>query len=141
MALKNYEVGEEVYVFNIMGLTCKGRKLRPPRFGPYKIIEKLSDLGYIIKGVVNGAVARTHVNRLRRSSTMQAESEDPMEGMLPDLFRILRNILDPRGEGKEREFKLKSAGRNGYVWLNESEVPEVVIAAYDLKKGGRRARN
>lgn len=95
----------------------------------------------MLKGVVNGAVARTHVNRLRRSSKMQAESEDPMEGMFPDSFRVLRNLLDSRGEGKEREFKLKSAGRNGYVWLNESEVPEVVIAAYDLKKGGRRARN
>ena len=140
VALKSYEVGEEVYVFNIMGLTCQGRKLRPPWFGPYKIIEKLSDLGYIIKGVVNGAIARTHVNRLRRSSTMQAESEDPMEGMFPDSFRILRSLLDSRGSGQEREFKLKSVGRNGYVWLPEAEVPEVVIAAYDLRRSGRQAR-
>ena len=140
VALKSYEVGEEVYVFNIMGLTCQGRKLRPPWFGPYKIIEKLSDLGYIIKGVVNGAIARTHVNRLRRSSTMQAESEDPMEGMFPDSFRILRSLLDSRGSGQEREFKLRSVGRNGYVWLPEAEVPEVVIAAYDLRKSGRQAR-
>ena len=26
VALNNYEVGEEVYVFDIMGLTCQGRK-------------------------------------------------------------------------------------------------------------------
>ena len=139
--MKNNEVGEEVCVFNIMGLTCKCRKLRIPWFGPYKIIEKLSDPGYIIKGVVNRAVARTHVNRLRRSSTMQAESEGPMKGMFPDSFRILRSILDSRGSKRERGFKLRSVGRNGFVWLPEAEVPEVVIAAYDLRKSGRQARS
>ena len=139
MALKSYKVGEEIYVFNIMGLTCKGRSFRP-WFGPYKNIEKLSDLGYIIKGVVNAAIARARVNRLRRFSTMQAGSEEPIEGMFPDSFRILRGLLDSRGSGQERELKLRSVGRNGYEWLPEAEVPGVVVAAYDLRKSGRQAR-
>lgn len=37
---QNYELGEEVYVFNILGLTYTGRKLRRPWFGPYMIIER-----------------------------------------------------------------------------------------------------
>ena len=72
---------------------------------------------------------------------MQSESEDPMEGMFPDSFRILWSLLDSRGSGGEREFKLKSVGRNGFLWLPEAEVPEVAIAAYYLRKSGRQARS
>ena len=95
----------------------------------------------MVKGVVNGAIARTHVNRLRRASNMQAEIGDPTEGMFPDSFRILRNLLGASDKGKKREFKLRSVRMNGFMWIKEYKVPEVVVAAYDLKKTGRQARN
>lgn len=79
----------------------------------------------------------------RQSSTtlkyLQAQCGDPREGMFPDSFRILRNLLYSRGSEKDREFKLISVGRNGYVWISEADLPEVVVAAYDLKKSGRQA--
>lgn len=89
-----------------MSLTRRNRKLRPPWFRAYKLTEKLSDLSYMLKGVVNGKIAGTLLNHLRRFSKIQAGSEDPMEGLFPDSFKDLRNLLNSRGEGKEREFKL-----------------------------------
>lgn len=91
-----------------------------------------SDLGCMLKVVVRGAIDRTLVNHSRRSRKFQAERKDPMEGMFPDSFRNLNFLRDSKGEGKLREFKSGSVGRKGFLWLSESEIPGVVIAAFDL---------
>lgn len=104
-------------------------------------MEKHSDLGYLIKEVVNKVIARKHMNRMRRASNMQAGRRDPVEGMIPYSFRMLRNVLDSRGSGKERGFKLRSVESNGYIWIGKTKVSEVVIVAYDLKISRRQARN
>lgn len=124
----------------MLGLSFQRKKQRTPWFGPHKIIEKLPDLGCIIKRVANGAEERALVNRLKRSSTIQDESGDPMEGMFPQSFRILRIIIGSRGIENNKKFKLRSVCINNFIWVNEFEVLEVLTAAYDLKLSNRNAR-
>lgn len=63
-----------------------------------------------------------------------------MEELFPDSFGILHNVLGSRGSGNDRQLKLRSESRNGYIWIDEAEVPESMVAAYDLKVSDRQAR-
>ena len=137
---KEFEVGERVMVFNTLGLVEEGRKLRAPWLGPYEIISKFSDLGYELKGVVNNSIARAHVNRLRRANTEAIESSDPKAGMYPDSHRLLRSIQDSRKIDGKREYLLPNVGRKGSRWEKEMNLPEVVVAAYDLLSGKTKKR-
>jgi hypothetical protein len=80
-------------------------------------------------------VARVHVNPMRGwMSGAEENARKPGAGMWPDSRRTLRGILERRGREGEREYKVRRAGRRGYVWVREADLPEVVIKAYELLK-------
>jgi hypothetical protein len=55
-------------------------------------------------------------------------------GMWPDSRRTLRGILEQREKDGASEYKVRRAGRRGYVWVREADLPEVVIKAHELLK-------
>jgi hypothetical protein len=80
-------------------------------------------------------VARVHVNRMRGWKSGAEENARKAEaGMWPDSRRTLRGILERREKEGTREYKVRRAGRRGYVWVREADLPEVVIKAYELLK-------
>jgi hypothetical protein len=54
--------------------------------------------------------------------------------MWPDSRRTLRGILERRERNSAHEYKVRRAGRRGYVWVREADLSEVVIKAYELLK-------
>jgi hypothetical protein len=58
------------------------------------------------------------------------ETQDPMAGMFPDSRRLLRKLMGYDAEGKR--FKVRSKGRNGYIWTKESNLPDIIVTAYKL---------
>jgi hypothetical protein len=42
--------------------------------------------------------------------------------------------VERREKGGAREYKVRRAGRRGYAWAREADLPEVVIKAYELLK-------
>jgi hypothetical protein len=70
-----YVIVEKVTDINYI---LKGRKLRVPWLGPYVIVEKVTDINYILKAEGNGAIARSHVNRLPK---LRERLVEPQEGV------------------------------------------------------------
>lgn len=49
-----YTVGDLVILYHVPGLTEEGQKLRVPWLFPYKVVEKLSEVWYIVESVFGG---------------------------------------------------------------------------------------
>jgi hypothetical protein len=79
-------------------------------------------------------MARVHVNRLRHFSAEIEEQESLLGGIYTDSRRLFLRLLGDKLEQDERWYKLVSPGRNGFVWKRESEVPEIVVKAYNFDK-------
>jgi hypothetical protein len=95
----------------------------------------LSDVSYILRAENDARVARVHVNRmLGWTSGAEENARKPEFSMWPDSRRTLRGILERREKGGAREYKVRRAGKRGYVWVREADLPEVVIKAYELLK-------
>jgi hypothetical protein len=93
----------------------------------------LSDVSYILRAENDAHVARVHVNQMRGwTSDAEENARKPEAGMWPDSRRTLRGILERREKEGAREYKVRCAGRRGYVWIRESDLPEVDIKAYEL---------
>jgi hypothetical protein len=71
-----------------------------------------------------------HANRVTKINREVKETRDPIQGMFPDSRRLLRNLVGYDAERKQ--FKVRSRGRNGYVWTDERNLPDVVVRAYKL---------
>jgi hypothetical protein len=127
---REYEVGDRVLVYDNEGDVAVGRKLRVPWLGPYRVTEKLSKLNYVLRGELTGAEARSHVNRMARLDERLVEPEDPADGVFPDTRRYIRSIMDMREQDGLRKFKLKFRGRNGFKWVDEQDLPPLVVTAY-----------
>jgi Integrase core domain len=135
-----YSVGDRVLVFYPPGLVEEGRKLRAPWMGPYRIMEKLGPVSFLLKAESTEEMARVHINRLRHFSDEIKEKESPLGGIYPDSRRLFLRILGDKLEQNERWFKLVSPGRNGFVWKHERELPEIVVKAYDIDKEDKALR-
>jgi hypothetical protein len=99
----------------------------------------LSDVSYILRAENDVRVARVHVNRMRWwTSGAEENARIPEAGMWPDSRRTLRGILERRDKESTREYKVRRAGRRGYVWIREADLPEVVIKAYELLKNSEK---
>jgi hypothetical protein len=48
--------------------------------------------------------------------------------------QTLGGILERREKEGGREYQVRRAGRRGYVWIREADLPEVVIKACELLK-------
>ena len=127
----NYREGDRVLVYNPPADLKKGRKLSTPWMGPYIIEKKLSDISFILKSEVEGLTARAHVNRLRRFSEDLKETGDPISGVFPDTRRIIKLIMEVEDREDGKYYKIRAARRSGSKWLKESELPEVVVKAYE----------
>jgi transposase InsO family protein len=127
-----FEEGDRVLLFHPPGLIEQGRKLRSPWLGPYRIKEKLSQIGYMLESEATQKTARVHVNRLRRFSEEFMELESPQAGVLSDSRRLALRIIDSKVEDGVRKFKVVSPGRKGYVWQRGTDLPEIVVKAFDL---------
>jgi hypothetical protein len=134
-----YNVGDRVLVYHPQGDVEKGRKLRVPWIGPYLVTERHSPVGYTVRSEVEGKVARVHVNRLRKIDPVTlAETRAPQDGLWPDSRRILRGILGRRaGPGGVVQYKVKHAGRTGFIWQNADTLPDIVKAAYEQLERSR----
>jgi hypothetical protein len=129
-----YKDRDRVLLFHPPVLVEQGRKLRSPWFGPYRIREKLGDVGYLFEAEKSGEVARVHVNRLRNFAESFKEVDSPQNGVFPDSRSLALRIKDDRVLEGVREFRLVSHGRNGVVWRPEMDLPEIVVKIYDLAK-------
>jgi hypothetical protein len=97
--------------------------------------KRLSDVSYILGAENSARVARVHINRIRGwTSGAEENARNPEAGMWPDSRRTLRGILERREEEGACEYKVRRAGRRGYVWVREADLPEVVIKAHELLK-------
>jgi hypothetical protein len=135
-----YSVGDRVLVFYPPGFIEEGRKLRAPWMGPYQIVEKLGPVSYLLKAESTDEVARVHVNRLRHFSEDIMEQKSPLGGIYPDSRGLFLRILGEKEEQDGRWFKLVSPGRNGSVWKRESDLPEIVVKAFDIDKEDKAYR-
>jgi hypothetical protein len=50
------------------------------------------------------------------------------------LHQALRGILERREKDGAHEHKVTRAGRRGYVWVRETDLPKLVIKACELLK-------
>jgi hypothetical protein len=125
----SFKVGETVFVFHPPGLIEEGGKLVPPWMGPYVVTEKVSEVAYLVEDR-SGLTSRVHVNRLTRLEPGVEETQDPQAGTFPDSRRLLRKLMSYDAEGKR--FKVRSKGRNGYIWTEESNLPDIIVTAYKL---------
>ena len=133
-----YSVGDRVMLYHPPGELEVGRKLRVPWLGPYRVVEKHSDCGYSIRSELGEKLARVHVNRLKKiPEGLLAEAGSPQQGLWPDVRREVRGILAKRGSGRRTEYKVRKAGRNGFVWTRKGDLPDVVVAAYEMSMKDR----
>jgi hypothetical protein len=123
------EVGDRVLVFDLEGTMAKGRELRVPWLGPYVIVEKVTEINYILKAEGNGAIARSHVNRLAKLSERLIEPQG-VSGVFPDTRRDIKSILEWEEVQGVKLFKICSRGRNGFKWVPDFDLPPVVVMAY-----------
>jgi hypothetical protein len=91
--------------------------------------KKLSEISYLLTDRM-GKVSRVHVNRLTRTHRDLKETQNPVEGLFPDSQRLLRNVLEYNAIKKQ--IKIRSAGRRGYKWIDERNLPDVIVTAYKL---------
>lgn len=141
-----FELGERVLLYHPPGEKESGRKLRVPWLGPYLVQEKHSSCGYTVRSELDGRLARVHVNRLKRvPSGRDVDAEQPQQGLWPDVRRVLRGVLDRRTRsgaavnGSDQqgvEYKVRKAGRRGFVWVPRESLPDVVVRAYELSLRG-----
>ena len=129
--MDTYENDASVFVFNPLGVKESGRKLRAPWMGPYRVCKKLSPVSYLLQDR-QGRVSRAHVNRLTHATNLN-ECQDPEQGLFPDSRRMLRNLL--KYDAQRGQYQVRRQGRNGFVWVDKSEVPDVVNRAYELSRG------
>jgi hypothetical protein len=130
----SYVVGDLVLIYHPPGDVVVGCKLRVPWVGPYRIVSKQSPVSYSMVSKVEGKRARAHVNRLRmlEPGTL-VETSSPEDGLWPDSRRLLRGILQSRITAHgTRQYKVRHAGRAGFVWVDADRLPDVVKAAYEL---------
>jgi hypothetical protein len=125
--LVEFAEGERVLVYDEAGAVVQGRMLRLPWLGPYCVEKKLSDVSYVLCAENNARVARVHVNRMRRwDSKAEENAREPEAGMWPDSRRVLRGILERREKEVKREYRVRHAERQGYVWVPEVDLPKLL---------------
>eukprot|EP00173_Palmaria_palmata_P001617 Plantae.Rhodophyta-Palmaria_palmata.ctg192.p3 GENE.Plantae.Rhodophyta-Palmaria_palmata.ctg192~~Plantae.Rhodophyta-Palmaria_palmata.ctg192.p3 ORF type:complete len:172 (+),score=38.05 Plantae.Rhodophyta-Palmaria_palmata.ctg192:2302-2817(+) len=127
---RSYEPGDRVLIFDFKNSVKKDRKLRVTWLGPYKAVEHVTAIIYILEDESNGLIARSHVNRLARLSERLVEPEEGIGGIFPDTRRGIKSILGWKETQNEKQFKIVSRGRNGHKWVKESDLPPLVLKAY-----------
>ena len=138
-----FEIEDRVMVFYPRLQMEKGRKLKTPWLGPYRIEEILTRISYIVRSEIGYEVARVHVNRLRRIDEEVRETGDPLDGIFPDSRRIIQDIVTVKRKSGKRWFKINGKLRTGAEWVREENLPELIVAEYDAisaAKGKKSAR-
>ena len=79
-----FEIGDRVMVFHPRLQIEKGRNLKTPWLGRYRIEEISTRISYIVRSEIGYEVARVHMNRLRRIDGEVRETGDPLDGIFPD---------------------------------------------------------
>jgi hypothetical protein len=123
--------GARVLVYDDAGAVAQGRKLRTPWLGPYTVEKKLSEVSYMLRAESNSRVARVHANRLR---LWTCKGEEDVRDPEADSRWVLRTILEQRETDGKVEYRVRRAGRRGFVWVAEGDLPEVVVRAYPIIK-------
>jgi hypothetical protein len=130
--------GDRVLVWDDASAVGIGRKLRTHWLGPYEIEQKLTPVSYMLRAESDHRVARVHVNRMRRWSSLAAEdARDPRAGLWPDSRRVVRSIIERRERSGKFEYRIPRVGRRGSTWVTETSLPEVAVRAYELLAKGK----
>jgi hypothetical protein len=125
--------GARVLVYDEPTAAGQDRKMRTPWLGPYRVVKRLSRVGYLLRAQIDARTARAHVNRIRAVRPGVNESpRDPEAGRWPDSRRVPRAILERRNRDGRMEYKVPQVGRRGHAWVPECDLPEVVVRAYNL---------
>jgi hypothetical protein len=120
--LTQFEEASRVLVYDEAGALAQRRKLRQPWLGPYRVEKRLSDVSYILRAENDARVARVHVDQMRGwTSGAEENARKPEAGMWPDSQRLLRGILELQEKEGAREYKVRHAGRRGYIWVREAD--------------------
>lgn len=125
-----YEPGERVLVYDNEGDAAIGRKLRRPWLGPYRVAAKITPLNYVLVGEVTGVEARTHVNRMARFDERVVEDAEEAGGVFPDTRRLIKAVLDWRIREGRAQYQVRHRGRVGTKWIDEEDLPPVVVKTY-----------
>jgi hypothetical protein len=49
--------------------------------------------------------------------------------------RELRSVLGKRTVRDGVEYKVRQAGRNGFIWVGAEDLPDVVVNAHEMSRG------
>ena len=138
---RTYETGERVLVYDNEGDMAIGRKLRRPWHGPYRVAARITPTNYVLIGEVTGTEARSHVDRMARFDERVVEDAEEVGGVFPDTRHIIRGILDWRIRNGVAQYQVRHRGRTGSKWVDEQDLPPLVIQTYRrvLEERGRNA--
>jgi hypothetical protein len=130
-----YNVGDRRLHYYPPGEIEQGRKLRVSWRGLNRVVARHSSVSYSIRRELDDSEGTAHVNRLKKI-TEDSDLSDvrrPQYGMWPGVRRVLRGILSRREtRSKGTEYQVRSRGRNGFKWVPETAIPDVVRLAFAL---------
>lgn len=66
---------------------------------------------------------------------LELDSGRPEQGLWPDVRRVIRSIVAKRQTENGVEFQVKSKGRNGFKWVPEIGLPDVIREVYEAAHG------
>ena len=115
------------------------QKVVKPWLGPYIIQRKLGAVGVELKSEDGRRTTRVHVNRLRIVSPQIQETGKPEDGVFPDSLRLFSRISSCEHRtgdngNDERWFRVRLLGEKNSRWVPETDLPEVVVALFDIQK-------
>lgn len=80
------------------------------------------------------------MNRLKKAPAgRDVDAERLEQGLWLDVRRMLRGVLGRQEIQGEVLYKVKKAGRNGFVLISASSLLDVVVTAYEVGREDRSA--
>jgi hypothetical protein len=132
----SYAVGDRVLIYHTPGES--GRKLRVPWIGPCRMTEWHSAVGYSAVSELESKTARVHFNRLKAvPDGWKVDASAPEQGLWPDVRHVLCGVLGKTTLRDGVEYQVRKADRNGFVWVDAEDLPDVVVNAYEMSRGER----
>jgi hypothetical protein len=98
--------------------------------------EAVSTVGYSVVSVLEQMTACIHVSRLKAiPDSRDDDASDPEQGLWPDVLRVLRDVLGKRTVRDGVMYQVRRADRNGFLWADAEDLPDVIVNAYEMSRG------
>ena len=122
--MEKFNPGDAVYVFHPPDTTAQGRKLTNA-WRPMTVLQQTNVNAYLLVDDKNTRV-RAHVDRIRKAPA-HTHSVETWDRLSPANANTRRKIFGRRVETAGVEWKLRTRGRNGYVWKKQSDLPPALV--------------